>query len=277
VQELDEAVAVVTGAGSGIGRSIALSLAAAGTDVVIADINVQAASGVAAEAEAMGVAAIAVPTDVTSRDAHVQLAESAFSRFDSVDVLVLNAGVTLRPFRALWDADPSDFEWIMNTNFWGVYNGLSVFVPLMLAQPGRKNIVVTSSMGSVTLVPGHAAYVASKCAVDGLTRTIRAELSDQGIAVTSIHPGAVTTSISASERLRPAHERSENRDVLPWSTYAGNPPASLPAHKTGIDPNTIGPMVVEAIRHDWPYVLTHPAPADDLRAYTDDLIDSYRP
>ena len=192
-------------------------------------------------------------------------------------MLVLNAGVTLRPFRALWDADPSDFEWIMNTNFWGVFNGLSVFLPLMLARRGRKNVVVTSSMGSITLVPGHAAYVASKCAVDGLTRTVRAELQDQGIAVTSIHPGAVLTRIPASERLRPEVERSENRNVRPWSTYGGEPPAQELPHKTGIHPDAIGPMVVEAILHDWPYVLTHPAPGDDLRRYAEELIHSYRP
>ena len=206
--------AVVTGAGGGIGRAIALALAENGANVVVSDIEADAARAVAEEVGAHGVGSLAVRADV-SRLADVEaLATAAYGRFSSVEVLVNNAGVTLRPFRASWDTSYEDFQWMMNVNFWGVLHGHHVFVPRMRQGPGEKHIVNTSSMASVLSIAGHSAYSAAKAAVDGLSNAAREELKTQGIGVSILHPGPVRTRIVTSERLRRAEDRSEARPTM---------------------------------------------------------------
>ncbi|MFV2178570.1 SDR family NAD(P)-dependent oxidoreductase [Actinomadura sp. LOL_016] len=293
MENLSGRTAVVTGAGGGIGRSIALSLARAGVNVAISDIDEPAAQAVAAEATEIGVRSVGVRTDVSRLEDVERLAETAFGTFGAVDILVNNAGVTMRPFRASWDTDYRDFQWVMNVNFWGVLNGFHAFVPRMRATPGEKHIVSTSSASSLVITPGHSAYSASKAAGDALSMCVRAEfeLSGQPIGVSILFPGGVKTRISTSERLRPETEQSENRSTIPWSSYLPDPAqaargaedqetiASAQTRRTtdAIDPGEVGPMVVEGIRHNRPFILTHPAPADAIRDRADQLLNAYQP
>lgn len=287
MKDLTGKSAVITGAGGGIGRSIALALADQGVAVAVADIDEAAAQAVAAEAAERGVSSVGVGCDVTDLASVQALADAAYDRFGSVEVLVNNAGVTLRPFRASWDTSYEDYRWVMEVNFWGVLNGHHVFVPRMLATEGPKHIVNTSSMASVTSIAGHSAYSASKAAVDGLSNSVREELKTQGIGLSILHPGPIRTRIVTSERLRPDDERSENRGVKPWADYVqqvANPIVDSPSAEPAADPdvatspteyitpNDVGRLVVEGIQQDKPNIFTHPAPVAELQARFDALL-----
>jgi NAD(P)-dependent dehydrogenase (short-subunit alcohol dehydrogenase family) len=287
MQNLQGRTAVITGAATGIGRSIALTLAKEGVDVVIADIDRELAETVRDEAETLGVRAIAVETDVSSLEAVERLAEQAYGSFDKVDILVNNAGVTMRPFRASWDTDYKDFQWVMNINWWGVLNGHYVFVPRMRRQPGDKHIVNTSSMTSLRPIAGHSAYSASKMAVDGFSLVVREEYeaAGLGIGVSILYPGGVATRVHTSERLRPEQERSEVRGVKPWASYLGEGAESSDPRQSGAGPGTasrepvhpdrVGPMVVEGIKQNKLYIVTQPVPEKHVRERAEMLQDAY--
>ena len=270
----DEAVVVVTGGGSGIGRSIAISTARRGARVVVSDIEEEYAAKVAEEIRDSGGTAIAVQTDVGDYQSVVALADRAYQEYGRVDVLCNNAGVTMRPFRAIWDASLADFEWMMRINYFGVIHGLLAFLPRMRAQQGHKHIVNTSSFATLDEVPGHGMYTASKAAIDGISDVLRAELADHGddFGVTILYPGAVKTRIATSERLRAEADRSEVRQVkaypYPWEPKPHNQP---------IEPDSVGEMVVHAIEHNLPYCLTHPAPVEGLKARVDNWTRGYVP
>jgi NAD(P)-dependent dehydrogenase (short-subunit alcohol dehydrogenase family) len=286
MKEISGRTAVVTGAGGGIGRSIALALAAEGANVAVVDIEDSAAQAVAAEIRANGGKASGHGVDVSDLEAVRRLADAVYSEFGSVEILVNNAGVTLRPFRASWDTSYEDFQWVMNINFWGVLHGHHVFVPRMRETPGEKHIVNTSSIATLMPVPGHSAYSASKSAVDGFSHAAREELKTQGIGVSILHPGGVRTRIATSERLRPDQQQSEARGVKPWSDYAPPVIASEPNDEQAdpdyastpteyITPNAVGQMVVDGIKRNMPHILTHPANIEPLRARLDATITGY--
>jgi NAD(P)-dependent dehydrogenase (short-subunit alcohol dehydrogenase family) len=252
--------AVVTGGGSGIGRSIALSLASVGLNVVVADIDEDAASRVSSEVRGRGVDSLAVRTDVSQFNQVAALAEAAYAEFGDIAVLANNAGVTWRPYRATWDASIEDFQWIMGINFGGVLNGHRAFVPRMRGTGAPKHIINTSSVVSLVPSPGHAAYAAAKSAVDAFSIAARAEYEIAGIPidVSILYPGYVKTSIATSERLRPRTQQSTERAVVPWDTYgeqgglqgaetkeAVSDLSLLTSWHQAIDPALVGPMVVD--------------------------------
>jgi NAD(P)-dependent dehydrogenase (short-subunit alcohol dehydrogenase family) len=260
--EFNQAVSLVTGAGGGIGASIAQSLALRGAIVVVTDIEPDAAQATVDRIAGAGGTATARRLDVTDSSAVDALADEVYDTFGRVEVLVNNAGVTMRPFRAVWDASMADFEWMMRVNYFGVVNGLRAFVPRMRAAGRRAHIVNTSSLATLDEAPGHAMYTASKAAVDGLSEVLRAEFVEQGddIGVTILYPGQVTTRIATSERLREEADRSENRAVRAYQRK------SAPrAHNEPLEPELVGDMVIAAIERDLPCVLTHPAPLETLR------------
>ena len=286
--------AVVTGAGSGIGRSIALALADAGVNVVVSDIEERAAQAVSEEIAERGVTAIPVSTDVSKLDQVQALAERAYSELGSIQILCNNAGVNLRPFRSSWDTTSEDYEWVMGVNFWGVVHGHLAFVPRMREAPGQKHIVNTSSLATQLLPPGIVAYNASKAAVDAFSISARKELEPEDISVTLLHPGMVRTRVATSERLRPLDQRPEHRHIKPWSEY-NNPSGNVVVNKkpgeveepvsdpdtaddvlTYITPNAVGWLVVDAIRHNKPYIMTHPI-QDEVPQAAADAIKAGKP
>ncbi|KAJ9637551.1 uncharacterized protein PV06_09485 [Exophiala oligosperma] len=281
--------AVVTGAGGGIGRSIVLSLANKGAAVVVADIDEDAALKVAEEAKGLGAKSLGVKVDVSKLEDVERLASLAYDQFGSVEILVNNAGVTMRPFRASWDTSLKDFKWTMAVNFWGVLHGHLVFVPRMRETPGRKHIVNTSSMSTLIAFAGHSAYSASKGAVDGFSFAAREELKTQNIGLSILHPGPVRTRIVTSERLRPQEDNSEVRKVKPWSDYLENGGSttarvtpsttttsndpSFPEHPYHyINPDECGRFILEGIQHDKPVILTHPPQVAELDERRDAIL-----
>jgi NAD(P)-dependent dehydrogenase (short-subunit alcohol dehydrogenase family) len=193
---LNGKVAVVTGAGSGIGRALAHQLAAKGCKVAIADINEanlqETAAGLTSEV-------FAQKLDVADRAAFYAFAEAVQQKFGTVHVVVNNAGVAVS--ETIADLEYKDFEWLMNINFWGVVYGTKAFLPMLTAQ-NEGAIVNVSSVFGIIAVPAQGAYNAAKFAVRGFTECLRHELEGSGSNVKSIcvHPGGIKTNIVRNAR-----------------------------------------------------------------------------
>lgn len=259
---------VVTGAGSGIGRAIALAFADEGARVMVADIEFSQAEAVRDEIERAGHKAVAHRVDVSDHESVVAMADTAFAEFGSVEFLVNNAGVSMRPNRAVWDGSAADFAWLMQVNYLGVIHGLLAFVPRMREQAGHKHIVNTSSMSTLRLSPGYGMYLGSKAAVDAVSTLLRRELADHGddFGVSILHPGPVATNIANSERLRQESDRSEVRGV---KVYESQVPQYQYPYK--LEAEQVGPLVVEGVLANLPHILTHPAPVQELISRVNDV------
>jgi NAD(P)-dependent dehydrogenase (short-subunit alcohol dehydrogenase family) len=207
MNKLNNAVAVVTGAGSGIGRQLAISLIRAGASVAISDINTEGL----AETEALinnlntesktGAKVISSALDVSNREAVFDYAEQIKNHFGSVNLVINNAGVALAS-GSLMETSVDDFEWLMGINFSGVLYGTKAFLPI-LENAEWGHIVNISSMFGLFGVPEQSAYNASKFAVRGMTEALRQELDEANshISCTSIHPGGIKTSIARNSRV----------------------------------------------------------------------------
>lgn len=259
MQTLNDKIAVITGAGSGIGRSIALALADAGVHVVAADIQESTATVVADEVQARGRRSLSVACDV-AKPAHVAtLAERAYAEFGRVDILCNNAGVTWRPYRSVLDATLDDWQFIFGINFWGVVYGLDAFLPRMRRQSGEKHIVNTASLGGLIPLEGHSPYSSSKAAVIGLSESIAGELAPHGFGVTILCPGPVPTNLGANYFRIHGEEPAERQSRFePVATPMIERLATfkLPS----VDP--IGAMVCRAILSNTLYLHTAPIPGD---------------
>ncbi|MEX0407485.1 SDR family NAD(P)-dependent oxidoreductase [Aquibium sp. LZ166] len=265
MKELAGKVAVVTGAGSGIGRSIAHALAKAKVNVVVADIRSDAAREVCAEVEALGAEAIAVEVNVADHGSVQAMADSAYSRFRHVDILVNNAGVSWRPLRPVSDATLSDWKFMIDVNLWGVINGLDVFLPRMSKQQGEKHVVNTSSLAGLWPVKGHTPYSATKAAVTAISEGLASDLAEEGFGVTILHPAMVRTNVVAnSEAMRSDVDKGEGRT---FRSMVDERMEKLAA--AYIDAEAVGEMVRDAIERNQLYLHTHPIEAQDIRSRTE--------
>jgi NAD(P)-dependent dehydrogenase (short-subunit alcohol dehydrogenase family) len=260
----EDTVVVITGGATGIGRSMALSFVGRGAKVVVADIDESAAGELVREIAGLGGEATAVHVDVSSAESVERLADTAFSTYGRVDVLCNNAGVSMRPYRASWNASLRDFAWLMEVNYFGVVNGILSFVPRMRAQSGHKHMVNTSSVTALDIAPGHAPYAATKAAVTALSDALRYELEDHGddFGVTVLYPGLIPTRIATSERLRPDQERSSSRHI---EAYEPKRAATL-AYNAPVAVETIGELVLAAVLSGSNAVLTHEYPEAEIEA-----------
>jgi 7-alpha-hydroxysteroid dehydrogenase len=186
---LDGKVAVVTGAGAGIGRSIAELFASAGAAVVVSDLDEAAAHVVADGIGAAGGRAASTACDVTAETDLARLASLAADRFGGVDILINNAGGGgPRPF----DMALTDFEWAYRLNVFSLFRLTQLCAPLMAARGGGAVLNISSMAGENTN-SGMASYASSKAAVNHLTRNIAYDLGPMGVRVNAIAPGAIKT------------------------------------------------------------------------------------
>lgn len=191
--ELPGSVALVTGAGSGIGRATALALADGGATVICADLQADAAEKTVAFIEERGgPAATAVGVDVADRAAMTALAERVTADHGALGVLVNNAGVGMSG--RLTDMVLSDWDWIRSINLDGVVNGCALFGPAMLAA-GRGHVVNISSGLGYTPTATEPAYVTTKAGVLALSQCLRADWGRSGVGVSAVCPGVINTSI----------------------------------------------------------------------------------
>jgi len=208
---LHKRVAVITGAGSGIGRATAFAMARRGARLALADIDGDA---VAAVARAIGSAATHHVLDVADRTAVAAFPAIVHGAHGSVDLLMNNAGVALGG--TFEQVDAADFDWLMEINFGGVVRMTRAFLPLLHASDDAR-IVNVSSIYGIIAPPGQAAYSASKFAVRGFSSVLRHELEGSTVAVSVVHPGGVATQIARNARVpagAPADEVERGRRTM---------------------------------------------------------------
>ncbi len=189
-----DAVAVVTGAGSGIGRALALGLAARGAHLALSDINADSLSETQKMLEAFDVKNRIDVLDVSQKDAMFAYAQMVQDHFGQVNLVFNNAGYALNGEFERTGLD--DFKRQMDVNFWGVAYGTKAFLPI-LQEADWGHITNISSLFGLIAAPGNSAYNASKFAVRGMTECLRIELKQSGSSVscTSVHPGGVKTNV----------------------------------------------------------------------------------
>lgn len=275
MRELRGRTAVVTGAGSGIGRALAERCAAAGMNVVLADVEAHALRDAARQAETHGGGVLPVVTDVTRPDDLRELADRSLEAFERVHLLCNNAGV----FAAggpVWETPLADYEWQLAVNFMGIVHGIRTFVPILLEQGDEAHVVNTASMAALTACPLSSAYYASKHAALSLSETLYLELSQKGapIGVSVLCPELVDTRIGWAERNRqePFARKQDDDDEAPERELVTNAIRSFT--RTGVAPVVLAERALEAVRENRFYVLP---PADgSWRRACDARLDDIR-
>lgn len=220
-------VAVVTGAGSGIGRALAQQLAGAGSGLALADID---EAGLLQTAQSLEKSSALVTThvvDVAKEESVKTFAADVSARQGRTTLLINNAGTSLHG--NFDEISLDDFRWLMDINFWGVVYGVTYFLPMLRREP-RAHIVNLSSLFGLIAPAGQVPYAASKFAVRGFTEALRHELEASNVCVSCVHPGGIRTPIARHSRLgaaTPPAKREEN--IARWDRLALTPPETAAA------------------------------------------------
>ena len=259
MQDLKGKVAVITGAGSGIGAGVARACAEEGMVVVAVDVNQERASAVSAELIASGAQSIPTQVDVTDPLAMDRLVDDLFSRLGGCHLLHNNAG--LCPLGRSWDHTTAEWRQVLDVNLMGVVHAINAFVPRLLEQGEDAHIVNTVSAAALRYVPSSALYNASKFALLGLTESLHQELSRYGIGVSALLPGGVQTNIGESMRATSSHLQSDDE----VEALLGELMTVDTAHITVITPEQVGVLVLEGVRNKDLYIITHPGSEGAVR------------
>ena len=205
-------VAAITGAASGMGRTLALDLAGRGCHLALSDVNAKGLAETAQLATKLGVKVTTAQVNVADRDQMYAWAAQVVKDHGKVNLIFNNAGVALGA--TVETVKPEDFEWIMGINFWGVVWGTQAFLPHLKAS-GEGHVINTSSLFGLLAVPTQGTYNASKFAVRGLTEALRQELDMEqcGVSATCVHPGGIRTNIAMAARIDPAMAALGGGDV----------------------------------------------------------------
>jgi len=200
MKDFKNKVAAITGAASGMGRTLALELARRGCHLALSDVNEKGLAETAALAGKLGVKVTTTKVNVADREAMEAWADQTARDHGKVNLIFNNAGVALGAF--VETVKPEDFEWIMGINFWGVVWGTQAFLP-HLKKSGEGHIVNTSSLFGLLSVPTQGTYNASKFAVRGYTEALRQELdmANCGVSATCVHPGGIRTNIARTAKM----------------------------------------------------------------------------
>ncbi len=201
-------VCVVTGAGSGIGRALAVELGRSGARLAISDVDTEGLAKTAEQLRRIGVDVKADRLDVTERDAFLVYADEVREHFGKVNQIYNNAGIAF-----IGDVEVTafkDIERVMDVDFWGVVNGTKAFLPHLIAS-GDGHVVNVSSLFGIFSVPGQAAYNSAKFAVRGFTEALRQEMTANGrpVAVTTVHPGGIKTAIARNSTTAEGFDKDE--------------------------------------------------------------------
>ena len=203
---LADKVAVVTGAGSGIGRALAIQLAAKGCQLALVDVD---ATGLEQTRSLLSAASVRVSQhvlDLRDREAVQALPALVLQAHGQVDLLFNNAGVALGG--SFLQLKEEDFDWLLDINLQGVVRMTRLFLPLLLQRPEARIINISSIFGIIA-PPGQTAYATSKFAVRGFSHALRHELAATPVGVTVVHPGGVATAIARNARLPEGTDEKE--------------------------------------------------------------------
>ncbi len=193
-------VAAITGAGSGMGRTLALALARRQCHLALSDVNEEGLAETARQASALGVKVTTARVDVAKRDQVYAWADEVVRDHGKCNLIFNNAGVAHSA--SIEGTSYDDFEWIMGINFWGVVHGTKAFLPHLKAS-GDGHIINLSSLFGLVAIPSQSTYNATKFAVRGYTESLRQELELSGVPVsaTCVHPGGIRTNIAKAARV----------------------------------------------------------------------------
>jgi len=220
-------VGIITGGGSGIGRGIAIRMAHAGADVVLAGRRPEPLQQVCDQIAALGGKALAVPTDISQKTDVEKLIESAIDSFGKIDILVNCAGIAnITPFIVMSDEKRNE---VWNTNMKGTWDCCQAVVPHMTKQKYGRIINISSVTGPMVANAGWTAYAASKGAISGFTRALALDLAQYGITVNAICPGWIKRDVQATGKEDDAHRAKLN--------------ASIPLGRVG-EPEEVGDLAV---------------------------------
>ena len=271
MEDLQGKVAVITGGASGIGRAVAEKAAAEGMRIVIGDIEEGPLKEAEGELTGRGAEAIGVVTDVSDAASVRELRDRALERFGAVHLVHNNAGIgTGGP---IWDFSEEDWRWIIGVNQWGVIHGIATFVPLLMEQ-GEGHVVNTASIAGLTTTAFLGPYHATKFAVVAMSEVLYKDLQTAGspVGVSVLCPGFVQTRIAESDRNRPAWapERTvegaeELRAVIQTMVDGGIPPAA------------VADRVIDAVKTNTFYILTHPELTEAIQIRCDDMVQGRPP
>jgi len=274
MEDLEGKVAVVTGAASGIGLALARRFAADGMRVVLADVERAALDKATADlAGEFGAASVmGIVTDVRDDEAVDALAAAAFDRFGTVHVLCNNAGVGVGGLT--WTVPADRWRWAVDVNLLGVARGIRAFVPRMIEQ-GEGHVVNTASAAGILTGPAMAPYFATKHAVVALSESLYFDLQLTGasVGVSVLCPEWVRTNIADVERNRPAEVAPVDSGPVPGVDIDPEMMRALIQGLIdgGMDPGDVAAQVVDAIRNDRFWILTHATTLESARRRWDDI------
>ena len=267
MKELRDRVAVVTGAGSGIGRALAERCAAEGMRVVAADVDEARAHETAALLTARGAKALAVQADVRQAASVDALAKRTLAEFGAVHVLCNNAGIAgfARP---VWEQSIEGWEQVFAVNLWGVIHGIRTFVPIMLQQGTEGHVVNTASMAGLMSLPLLSPYHVTKHAVVTMSESLHMELGMTGapVKVSVLCPGFVRTNIG-QDSLGDARSEAEAAMLEAFRRLIAE----------GLDPAAVAERVVEAIRAEQFWVFSHPELVAAVQQRADGIVARRNP
>jgi len=266
-------VAAVTGAASGLGRSMALAFAAEGMDVALADVDLENVFSVGNEVRGKGVRTFAMRVDVSKAAEVEAFAERTVKELKAIHLACNNAGVS--PLGAVWENSVADWQWILGVNLWGVIHGVRAFTPRLIAQ-NEGHIVNTASVAGLISPPGSGAYNATKHAVVALSESLCHDLRERGsgVGVSVLCPAYVPTRITESERSRPADLPSEKKS---GETLAREAMLKKAVSSGKISADQVAQAVVAAVKEERFYILTHPRIKGAIRARMEDILEERAP
>jgi len=277
MKDFEGKVAVVTGGASGMGLGMATRFAEQGMKVVLADVEETALEAAVTRLRQAEHDVLGVVTDVSKLESIEALAEKTLAQYGKVHVLCNNAGVGGGAGGAIWEATIKDWQWTLNVNLWGVIYGIHTFVPIMLNQDEEGHVVSTASMAGLT--PSNRPYSISKHGVVSLSEALHEGLRDRGarIGASVLCPGVVNTNIMFGSRNRPDDLKNAANPMPTERELRRSNAVHRFAVEHGLDPLEVGDMVVEAIRNEQFWILTHDEYDDVIRTRVEDILARRNP
>jgi NAD(P)-dependent dehydrogenase (short-subunit alcohol dehydrogenase family) len=265
-------VAVLTGAGGGIGRELAIACAHEGATLVLADVDENGLKTTAALVESVGAGTLQVRCDVSKLGDIVALADRTYERFGAAHLLFNNAGVAV--CGPTWTSTAEDWTWILGINLMGVVHGVRTFVPRMLKQKDECHIVNTASVAGLLSLPGSSAYCVSKHGVVTLSECLRHELRIEraAIGVSVLCPAFVNTGIFESSRNRPKELAATNPLAKPYEDAGRKAVAA--GRLTAAD---VARITLDAVKSGRFYVLPHQKIKGAVETRMRDILDERDP